>query len=358
MSGMPKLSEEVVFEIGDDDTVTLVDGSAAVAGGDGGQADDGNQPITDDPLAGIEDLRRQVEKNDNLRRQAEQNAQRESQARQEAERRAAQATEEARQARQIAESSNFDSVVNALAATERELAGLESLKATALEKGEYDSVAKYDTQMAKVGARVVQLESAKASIETARRNAPQQQQQPQPQQQPQMTQEQANQDFLNRLPTRSADWIRAHPQFFADQNFSRRVLAAAEYAEAIEGVNHNTDRYFEIIEEAVGLRTPQSPASAASHVQQRASAAAPPPPPPPPPPAQPQRQAAPAAAPSRSSPEPAGRNNGRTITLSVEEREMAHHLHPRRKPTDPDPEVIYAKNKAALIREGKLGQPG
>lgn len=332
-------TEEITIEIGDDDNATItVPPAAAVA-----DAPVAAAVITDDPAAGVEALKRQLAQAEEDKRLAQNSAAQEAAGRADAERRATANAEQARRAEIQAGDSQFDSVSNALNASNREMENLQALKATALEAGNYAEEARLAGEIAKAGARIVNLEAGKAAIEAQRKaaaEAPPPVQQPAPTQSPQQQQD----AFLASLPARTADWVRSHPQFFTDPAYQRKVMNAAAYAETSLGLNHTSDDYFKFIDGQAITPVAASPMStAAASVQDRSS------------PAAPMKPAPVAAAPSRSVPDlgttPA---NKRTITLSPQEREMARIMHPKLKPTDPDPEIIYAKNKLALIEEGVI----
>lgn len=133
--------------------------------------------------------------------------------------------------------------------------------------------------------------------------------------------------FASRLSSRSAEWVRAHPEFVRDPAKNRKMIAAHELAVA-DGIAPDTDEYFAAIEETLRVKpqarvVEEEASSSAAKVVQR-------------------RDAAPAAAPvSRGN---ATRSN--VVRLTAAEREMADMM--GMKPED------YARNKIALQKEGKL----
>lgn len=133
--------------------------------------------------------------------------------------------------------------------------------------------------------------------------------------------------FASRLSSRSAEWVRAHPEFVRDPAKNRKMIAAHELAVA-DGIAPDTDEYFSAIEETLRVKpqarvVEEEASSSAAKVVQR-------------------RDAAPAAAPvSRGN---ASRPN--VVRLTAAEREMADMM--GMKPED------YARNKMALQKEGKL----
>jgi phage I-like protein len=132
--------------------------------------------------------------------------------------------------------------------------------------------------------------------------------------------------FAAQLSSKSADWVRKHPEYVKDAKLNRKMIAAHELAMA-DGIRVDSEDYFTAIEETLKIKpsAPQTETSDeyAAKVTQR-------------------RDAAPAAAPvSRG-----GSTRTNVVRLSAAEREMADMM--GMKPED------YAKNKMALQKEGKL----
>jgi hypothetical protein len=132
--------------------------------------------------------------------------------------------------------------------------------------------------------------------------------------------------FASALSPRSADWVRAHPEFVRDPKLNRKMIAAHELAMA-DGHAADTDDYFAAIEETLRVRPKPAPV-VDDAMDTSAKVVA-------------RRDAAPAAAPvSRGQP---SRN---IVRLNAAEREMAEMMN--MKPEE------YAKHKQALQKEGKL----
>jgi hypothetical protein len=309
-------TDEITIDILDDGTATVVD-APVIAGSDTQVV--ATTPVvaaTDDPNEGIESGRA------------------------DAERRAALADQEAKRSAAIASDSQFDSIANALNASEREMEHLVQLKRSANEEGRHDDAAKIDAQMSKVGARVVQFETAKAQLEEERKRAPAVVEQTMVQ--PTVSDDQRREQFLANLPPQSAAWIRGLPnnRYFTDPAFAAKVNAAAQYAEQVKGINHNSGEYFRFIEQEIGMATaPVATSVAAATVQERHSATP--------------RVAAPvSAAPSRSVPDAVGHpKRASQVTLSADERAHAKMMFSGPEYKGQDPEVLYAKNKLALIND-------
>lgn len=344
---------QVAIDIEDDGSAKIVE----IPVGDAAAAQPAVVLQSDDPNVGVDDLRRQLSSREDELRAANNRTADEQRRTADAERRARESSAEAIRLAAEHDNTQYTMVVNSLAANESEMVALQRQKAEALEKGEYAQSTVFDAQMARVGARIESLTNGKQAIEEQRLKTPKVEPQ---QQQQQVSQAEANERWLATMLPKSQAWIRQHMEFFSDESFRERVLAAATHAEKIKGYTANDDEYFRAIEADLGIGQQQQqqnngaqqhqstvahPTSQAGVVQDRQSAA-------------PTRAAtpSPAAAPSRSAPDLGGgqREPSKRIVLTPEQREMAAILHPKRLPTDPDPEVTYAKNLYALQKEGRV----
>jgi len=314
-------------------------------------------PDSDDPDAGLTELKAQLEKEKENRRLSDERADRESRQRAEAERRAGAANAQVREASTAATSAQHDSIVNALESAKSVLAALKRDYTAAMEAGEFGKAADIQGDMSLAGARQVSLENGKRAIEEQMEAA---KKAPPARDQPSVTDRQ--EEFLRAIPATSAQWIRAHPQYFSDARFKTKVDAAAAYLEQVEGITYENPDYYTRIEQATGLREKAAPAdgdvsSAAATVTERAS------------PAngtkpaaqKPAQRVVPAAAPSRTVPNSTGNGNGKiSVTLSPEERQVARlTLTPEIIGVDPvtklprDPEVVFAQRKQEAIAAGR-----
>lgn len=316
---------------------------------------------TESATAAVEALKKQLADKDAEsqanRVEAERNreeADRNLRAATEAEQRARANAGHAQEQTRVAQTHELDSVTNALGAVSTELNALETKLAAAHEAGEFGTVAKLQTQIAKAGARLVQLEDGKAALEARAKEVPRQA--------PAGDEREA---YLARRTAPTAAWVRAHPQFFTDQSFRVKVESADGYVANVLGIARDTQEYFSKIEEAVGLRqaavvAPPPAASTAATVVERTSDAA----------SQeekvevvvdqpkPAARPVPAAPPSRAVETSRGPNTPTRVALTKDEREAAQWLFPRVKEDDPDPEVVMATNKLRLMREGIFGPDG
>jgi len=199
---------------------------------------------------------------------------------------------------------------------------LEQRYAEALTAQDYGAAAKVQREMATNAARLMTLEDGKQRLEKA----------PKPSPRPQVD---VVDQFASQLSPKSADWVRAHPEYVRDQKKNREMLAAHELAMA-RGYKADSDDYFQSIEKTLDL-VKEDPVVAEIEIDPMKDAA------------KPVRRVAPAAAPVTRSGNGAG-NRPNVVTLSAMEVEMAHMNFPDSK----NPEQDYARAKMALKKEGRL----
>lgn len=216
------------------------------------------------------------------------------------------------------EDSDIQLVSNAIETLEREQDQLEQALAYAIQSGNGAQAAAIQKEMGSNSAKLQQLNNGLSAMKS----------QPKPQP-PKPVVSDPVEAFASQLSPRSADWVRAHPEFVRDPAKTRKMIAAHELAVA-DGIAPDSDAYFEAIEQTLKVRPAVAPqqedgdaSSYAAKVTQR-------------------RDAAPAAA-------PVSRGNGNrsnVVRLTAAEREMAEMMN--MKPEE------YARNKLALQKEGKL----
>lgn len=147
--------------------------------------------------------------------------------------------------------------------------------------------------------------------------------------------------FASQLSPASAQWVRDHPEYVTNPRKQSEMLRAHEMATEANGLTPDTPKYFEFVENFLGLNKgdadvqtkeepdAQSPLSAAAAPVTR-------------------RQAPPPAAPaSAARSQAASVTNPNAITLTAEEREFAK----MNGMTNQE----YARNKAALLKENRIG---
>ena len=238
----------------------------------------------------------------------------------EADRAARQAAEQAFVRSQTeVQDTNVQLVTNAIAQMRQATDGLKAQYAEALAQGDYSGAADVQAEMSEVAAKRLTLENGLEQL----KNQPK----PQAPRQNDPVELMAAGIAQSGAP-RSADWLRAHPQYATDERLTRRMIAAANLAET-DGYRIDSDEYFDAVERTLGLR--QAPADTDSALSEASA------------PVQ-RRQSPPAAPVSRGA--NGGGSNPTRVTLTAAEREAAADMQMSEKE--------YAQNKLALQREGKL----
>jgi len=246
----------------------------------------------------------------------------ERQARIEAENRERAASSQAHAMRSEVADNQHQLVSNTLNFVKQERATMKAAYSQALAAGDFDAAAEINDRIADMAAKILDLENGKAAMEA--------QAQQRTQQAPQPAAGDVVEAFAARLTPRSASWIRANPEYVRNPRLNQKMIAAHQMALA-DGIEADTDEYFGYVEEILQVKNQprrdsddDATSSAAKPVQRRSS---------------------PAAAPvSRSMNSTGGKPN--VVTLTPEMREIAKSL-------GQTPEE-YAKNRLALIREGRI----
>ena len=253
-----------------------------------------------------------------VKRQAEQD----KIARQRAEQYAYQQAQNAQYAQAEAATSTLRGVQNAIDATEQTAGTAERAYADAMAAGDYQLAARCQRAMAAAETQIAQLLEQKRNIENYMQAT--EGRVPEPQYQPQQQPQQAPQDPVEtlaaRLTPKSAEWLRAHPDAAHKVN---KLTAAHQAAVELEGITPESPEYFSYIEKSLGMSK-----------------------------AAPKKSMASAPVSSSSSPLSSRSSGGNSMILSAAEVEQAV-LNEPDMPRDKAIE-FYARNKAALIREGKL----
>lgn len=241
-------------------------------------------------------------------------------ARQEAERRMKQAAEQANQAKSEVDDTNIRLIDNAIETVKGNQLTLKRSYAEALARGDHDEAADIQLQMSEVALQKMQLEQGKTAYEMRMKET----------KQALPVNDDPVEMLAGQLSQRSADWVRAHPEYARNPTLYQKMIAAHNLAMA-DGLKADTDDYFNSIEETLKIRS-RAPIQEESALS---SAAAPS-----------KQRAAPPAAPVSRSPTTNSGTRPNVIRLTAAEREMADMM----GMTDQE----YARNKAALIKEGKL----
>ena len=257
------------------------------------------------PEKGIEELRKQIE--------------RERAARVEAEKRAQEAAQQAYTARNEVSETNLQLVNNAIDTVRRNNDILKMHYRDAMTAGDYDKAADLQSEMSSNAAKLLQLENGKQAMEA----------QPKPEA-PKFTPADPVEALAAQLSPQSASWVRAHPEYAQDQRLTRKMVAAHEMVVA-DGYVPDTDDYFAAIEDALRINRQPAPIVRDEAMADAAKVT--------------QRRSSPAAAPvSRGNSATGSRSE--IVRLTAAEREMAQLMQIS--------EEEYARNKRALQKEGRL----
>ncbi len=212
--------------------------------------------------------------------------------------------------------SNLNLVTNAIGTLKSAQETLKGGYSQAMANQDYDGAAEIQVQIADNAAKLQQLEQGEAQMKATPKVEMPQRGDP--------VEEVASRLAQSGAP-KSAAWVRAHPDYIHDPRLNARMVAAGNFAATDHPVD--SDAYIEAVERTLGLRQEQE--TVLSDAAQPA-----------------QRRNAPPAAPVSRSGSGAGGSNPNRVTLSAEEREMAALT----GQTDEE----FARNKLALIKEGKL----
>jgi hypothetical protein len=263
-----------------------------------------------EPEIGINELKAQLEK--------------ERQARFDAEKRAKEAAESARTSRMDVERTNLQLLETAIETIKQDNASLKNRLRDAMQIGDHETVFEVQELIAKNTFKLENIEDGRKRLEAQIKN-------------PQVeAPDDPVEALASQLTPRSADWVRRHPQCVTDQRLYQKMIAAHNLAVA-DGYVPDSDDYFDFIEDTMKLNQRAEPRREMRMEEDDSplsSAAT----------ATKQRTAPPAAPVSRTASSGNPRQN--VVRLSKDEREMAQMM----GMTDQE----YARNKAQLIKEGKL----
>jgi hypothetical protein len=236
-----------------------------------------------------------------------------------AEKRAQEAAQSAYSAQTEAHDSNLNLVTNAISTIGQANEILKANYREAMSVNDYDRASDIQIEMASNQAKLLQLEQGKQALENQSRP-----------QAPQPYQLDPVEALASQLSPRSANWVRAHPEFATDQRLYQKMLAAHNLAVA-DGLRVDSDEYFSEIEGTLRISSLNSRSIEVGPTEQTAQIV--------------QRRSSPPAAPvSRSGAAPDARPN--TVRLTAQQIEIAElmGMTPRE----------YAKNLLELKKEGRL----
>lgn len=236
---------------------------------------------------------------------------RERLARVEAERRAQQQAAQAHLMTREVEDNQRQMLSSALEMVNNERTMLRAQYAEAMSQGNYAMVAEINDRMNDLAVKANVIEQGREAMENQKKQPVTQQ----------PYQADPVETFASQLTPRSASWVREHPEFVRDAKLNRKMIAAHQLAVA-DGIEPDTDDYFNYVENTLGINRTQEEAPKA------------------------QRRAAPAAAPVSRAGMNSDGSRPNVIRLTAEQREMAEMM-------GMTPEE-YARNMRDLKREGRM----
>jgi hypothetical protein len=264
-------------------------------------------------------------------------AEAERDARRQAEQYAHQQAQQIGYAHNEVQDSNLKIILNAIDATEQAAANAERDYAFAAANGDHINAAKAQRLMAQAEAHLLQLQNGKQRLEeTLQQTSEGSMYAPQvPSFEPMLPPDPVEQYAVNLAP-KSAEWLRSHPD--AVSKIGRLTRAHQDAVE--DGIQPESKEYFRYIESRLGYGddAPMESEPAAQKVEH----------------IQPNRRAMASAPVTSSASITSSRSggNGNTMTLNPQEVEVALLMEPE-LPRERAIEA-YARNKAQLIKQGKL----
>lgn len=262
-------------------------------------------------------------------------AEAEREARKQAELFARQQAQQVGYARNEVQDSNLKIILNAIDATEQAAASAEQEYVQAMNAGDHTRAIKAQRLIAQAESQLLQLQNGRQKLEESLQEPAEGSvyENQVPSFEPQIPQDPVEM-YAERLAPRSAAWLRSHPEAVSKLNKLTRA-----HQDAVEdGITPESDEYFQYIEARLGFdRAPQQ------EPMTRESA-----------PREPARKnlaSAPVSS-SASAVSPRSSSSPNTMVLSSDEVEMAILAEPE-LPRDKAIES-YARNKAFLIKQGKL----
>lgn len=278
------------------------------------KTDEDIKPKNIDPEDGINDLKNKLQQEQRLRFEAE--------------RRAQEAVQRQYRAQNETEDANFMLVESAIKTVNAQAEEIKAQYKEALAVGDYDKAADLQDALAE---NKVNLSELRRGYDHMKRQREQGRQPPPP---PPVSD--PVEALASTLSPRSADWVRRNPQYAKDQRLFQKMVAAHQMVTA-DGVEPDTDEYFEAIESTLKIRQPAKVERRVEEEDEDAMSEA----------AKPtQRRSAPPAAPvSRSGAGP-GKLRSNAVTLTRDEKEHAELMGMT--------EEEYFRNKQTLRKEGRI----
>jgi hypothetical protein len=293
----------------------------------------------DEAAAALTAATKTAESERTARLAAEQTAQTERNARLAAEEARRAQEEETTSLRERADNSELTAVTSGIEAAKQSQEAAQREFERAMEAGEFPKASAAQVSLSRAAAQIDRLEAEKVKLEAAPKRAT-----TEGRVEAKPTGSQFDQ-YVSGFTPRSQNWLRAHPECVApavggDTQKNAKMMkghyAAIEAGHALE-----SDDYFRVIEESLGIRTPVSAAAEVTPAVVEARPKSTP-------------KAQPSAPVNRDVPAASGARTTRSVTLNKDQREAAKLSFPHL----PEKEAygIYARNLLELEAEGKIGR--
>jgi len=328
------LPEESITEVELDDTTSKIKEESPKVTIKEEKEPEAEKPkaVIDEREKALADLRKQYEHQKRI-------ADAEREARRAAEEYARQQAQQVGYARNDVQDSNLKLILNAIDSTEAAAANAERDYAMAMSEGNYQAAAEAQRAISRAEAHLLQLQNGKQKLEEnlQQNTAEGSVYEPQiPSFEPKLPQDPVEM-YASKLAPRSAQWLREHPEVVNQNKIGKLTRAHQDAVE--DGLAAESPEYFRYIESRLGYNEASQPEEQAREQPILREA---------------QKKSIASAPVSSSSSISATRStaNSNTMVLSSAEVEMAILAEPdltREKAIE-----SYARNKAYLIKQGKL----
>jgi hypothetical protein len=237
--------------------------------------------------------------------------------------------------------SNLKIILNAIDATEQAASNAERDYADAMTAGDYASAARAQRMIAQAESHLLQLQNGKQRLEESlqQNTAEGSVYEPEmPNFEPSVPQDPVEM-YASRLAPKSAQWLREHPEVVNQNKIGKLTRAHQDAVE--DGYAAESPEYFQYIEARLGYDSYEEPERVAPRVREPAPVRE-----------APKKNLASAPVSSAGGMSPRSSGNANTMVLRPDEVEFALMAEPD-LPRDKAIET-YARNKAFLIKTGKL----
>jgi hypothetical protein len=326
---------DTVVEVPDEDTVTIdVTDTPELADTPKKEVARSRSASVDQAADELTKATKDYEAERTARLAAEQSAESERRARFAAEQEKNQRDEELAALKERADSSELTVVTSKIESAKQQQEAAQKEFERAMEAGEFSKAGAAQVALAKATAQLDRLEEDKTRIESAPKRS--------------TTEGRVEargttfEQYLSNFSPKSQAWLRLHPDCVhpsvgGDEVKNDKMMAGHHLAKS-QNIKPESDDYFRIIEETLGIRSPVSAAAEVTSAGESKKTSKPPP----------------SAPPSRDTNEATGGRQTRSVTLNANQREMALMSYPHLKPQEALAE--YARNYLALQAEGKIGR--